>query len=99
MSITIQGYSDDIIDLSGDIEDELLYDDGEPAVLVLSDGTVVEIEFNDDGIWKIALLCGGSGKYIREFEASFNDDRKYSDVVTIEGDIVWAGLTESLVRR
>jgi hypothetical protein len=99
MSITIQGYSDDIIELSGDIEDEIPYDGGEPAVLVFSDGTVLEIEFNDDGMWKIALLCGGSGKYIREFECSFNDKKTYSDVVIIEGDIVWAGLTETLVRR
>lgn len=95
MSITIQGYSDDIISISGDIEDEYPVQE-ETNFIAISDGTVVEVSY--DGIWKIVLRAAGTGKFIQDYNAVYDTDKNYSDIVTIEGDIKWVAPTNYLMK-
>jgi len=100
MSITIQGYSDDIIDIIGDIEDELCIEDNDDeSIVIISDGTVLRVQY--DGLWKITVISKGRGKYIKEYNATTDDINTvaYSDVVTIEADIDWVALTKQLIKR
>lgn len=81
--LKIYGSSDDCIEIEGDINDEFYAVNDEPTLLGFSDGTVLEIEYNSDGIWRIAPVYKGSATYNKEFEATNSDSDDYSDVVTL----------------
>ncbi len=87
-TITIYGASDDLIEIEGDIRDELYANDDESTKLAFSDGTVLSIEYNSDGLWKIFRLVEGSAT-VEKFEATDPDSEEYSDRVTLKGDIQW----------
>lgn len=87
--VTIYGSSDDLIELDGDIREEFLcYGDDEGNYLAFSDGTVLHIVYNEDGIWRITPTAKGSSKMTKE-EAVSSEDNNYSDRVTLEGDVRW----------
>jgi hypothetical protein len=90
MSVTITGASDDLIEIGGDIYQEFLCSN--PAIdgkyLAFSDGTILEIQLSDDGVWRIHLIHGGTSTLtIRPAPA--NDEDNYSDVATLDGDVSW----------
>lgn len=88
--IQITGYSDDLIEIEGTIEEELvaLHDGAEGDLLTFSDGTVLRINYSKGGIWRITLVAQGSAVMTKD-ENPEDDDDRYSDVVTLEGDIKW----------
>jgi hypothetical protein len=81
-TVQISGHSDDIITLEGQIRGELYANYDEPTLVVLSDGTVLQIEYNQDGIWKITTEAVGSDSSIRITPAGEQHD--YSDVADVE---------------
>lgn len=89
MSVTIYGYSDDLIEVEGDIEDEFSYkDDDKGDVLSFSNGTVLRIEYSSDGLWKIVALAGAEHVTV-EYSAIDAESSEYSDRVMVDGDISW----------
>ena len=65
MSTTITGYSDDIIVVEGDIEDELYPKFNDPrGTLFCSDGTILSFEYN--GIWE--FVCHHEGTLFDRIE-------------------------------
>lgn len=84
MTVTIYGASDDLIEIEGDIREEWSPPEDGPALLAFSDGTVLRIEFERDGTWRIAQIKQGSAEYTHV--PSVGDD-DYSDRVTLSGDI------------
>ncbi len=59
MKIEIRGHSDDIIDISGNINAEFyFYIEDKPAIIACSDGTLLEIKLGDNNqsIWRISPL-------------------------------------------
>ena len=89
--IKIYGASDDLIEIEGDIREELTYNENaENNYLAFSDGTVVSIFYDNDGVWRITPTIIGRAKYQKTFEAVSGDDERYSDEVVLEGeDIQW----------
>lgn len=83
-TITITGASDDLVCIDGEFTEEFhhLVD---VAYLAVSDGTLLRIVFDPDGIWRITPVRRGSAAFDHLFG---QDDRQHSDRVTLVGDAV-----------
>lgn len=88
-TLTIRGYSDDIISVSGDIREEFNppYDSEDSSILSFSDGTVLGVIYDNEGIWRIKKIHSGSAEFSK-IEGD-DPDGNYSDEVTIRGEIQW----------
>ncbi|GAA0529243.1 hypothetical protein GCM10010172_07370 [Paractinoplanes ferrugineus] len=86
MPVAIYGASDDLIEVDGDIYEEFNHNDDEPALLGFSDGTVLKVTFDQDGIWRITPVVTGSATFTHEFG---QDDKRHSDKATLTGDVRW----------
>lgn len=84
MSITVYGASDDLIEVRGDIDTERYAIDDGAYLLSCSDGTVLSVEFDDQGIWRIRRLVEGQGTYTLT-EAKNDDDN--SDEARLDAEI------------
>jgi len=58
--IKIYGESDDLIEIDGHICEEFSRFDSEGDYLAVSDGTVLRIVYDNDGIWRVSLVFRGS---------------------------------------
>jgi hypothetical protein len=92
--ITVYGASDDLIEVEGDIDAEFQWQApgyGQPSgnLLAFSDGTVLRIVFDGDGVWRITpVVVGTAGVGIEQAPA--NDESNYSDRATFkDGRIAW----------
>ena len=60
--LKITGCSDDLIEIDGDIVEEFncyMHED-EERILALSDGTLLRVNYDNDGIWRFILLIKGN---------------------------------------
>ena len=87
-TVTVYGASDDLIEIEGDIRDEISPNDEHPAKLAFSDGTVLSVKYDDDGCWRVNRVAEGSAK-MEKVEAEGPDTDNYTDRVTLTGDIKW----------
>lgn len=87
----IYGASDDLIELEGQIAEELNPNAEEPALLAFSDGTLLEVVYDDDGIWRIKRIAEGACVYHHE-DGSVDEDTP--DKVTLTGELRWCVLGE-----
>jgi hypothetical protein len=85
-TITIYGASDDLIEIEGDIREEF-YANEDGITIAVSDGTLLSIEYDSGGFWRVNRLVAGSAT-MEKTEATDPDD-DYSDKVTLTGDIRW----------
>lgn len=87
--LTIAGYSDDLIEVEGDIDEEFTaYNEGK-TYLGFSNGTLASVEYSDEGIWRIAVLVAGD--CTPELVPCIPDDGDgYSDRLTIPTPVSWA---------
>lgn len=96
MKTKIYGASDDLIEISGEIEDEHgCFDHKKPISITASDGTKATIFY--DGDWKINVSFAGS-KYLQKID-SVGDEGKhvgeekdctpYSDILIFDKGIEW----------
>lgn len=82
--LIITGASDDLIEISGDYCDEIgWYHDDEMGYLSISDGTLLSVVYDDDGIWRFFTVSRGSAKLSKE-EGITDEDT--NDVITLESD-------------
>ena len=88
--VIIYGASDDLIEIEGNIREEFsCFDEEKPPFLAFSDGTVLSILYDNDGIWKIRRVAVGKAEYSNK-EAVNPDSDEYSDKVTLKGgNIQW----------
>lgn len=83
MTLTIQGFSDDLIEIGGDLREEFEASrDGD--LLAFSDGTVLGIIYSAEGVWRITRHHAGRAEYSL-VQATANDEDVYSDVATLTG--------------
>lgn len=93
--IRIYGYSDDLIEIEGSIEDEIPFEN-DPTLIALSTGTIIQIQHGvgsySELYWTLIPVKLGTAIVSRKvFELSENE---YSDVLTITGDIEWLAVIE-----
>lgn len=88
-AVTIEGSSDDLIEIGGDIYEEFgLSNEDDGDLLAFSDGTILRIAYTQSGVWRIALVHRGQAE-LNVAQAPENDDDSYTDVATLTGDIQW----------
>jgi hypothetical protein len=83
MGIKIYGASDDLIEIEGDIQEEFnvyLRDEHDSRILAVSDGTLLRINYDADGIWRLTRLISGSAEFVK-VEGAVDIDTP--DVVTL----------------
>ena len=94
MSTTIYGASDDLIEVDGQVSEEFNPRDGEPAYLAFSNGVVLKVIYDDEGLWRIQPRAGAEQVRI-DFAIGGDAERRedgssgYSDRATIDGDVAW----------
>lgn len=108
MTLKVYGSSDDLIEIEGDITEEFnIYfsdeyntdDENSSVLLALSNGLVLNIEYNNIGLWKISQVWGDSSKTKYVFVATDPNSNNYSDVVLIVDSIEWVTLAKTDVFR
>ena len=86
--ITIYGASDDLIEIEGDITEEFnWYSDNveERRYLAFSDGTLLRVFYDEDGIWRFNKVIDG----LAHFEKVEGDAIKDTpDRVTLSGYVI-----------
>lgn len=85
--VTIYGASDDLIEIEGDIREEIYANDETGNFLAFSDGTILSVNYGKEGIWRVNRLQAGSAA-MDKIEAT-DPDGDYTDRVTLRGDIKW----------
>lgn len=100
--LTISGHSDDLIELDGDISEEFYIPAGArsrgegKSYLAFSNGTVITIEYTDEGVWRIhPIVNPNNNLQIVQCPGDCDDDN-YSDVATLEG-VSWVVKGEGFV--
>lgn len=99
MAVTITGGSDDLIEVHGSIREEFShYSDGDDDAKILgfSDGTLLRVIYDMDGIWRISPIAVGLAK-LSKVEGIASEDT--NDVVTLEGDITWVVCGEHYAKK
>ena len=89
--LTVYGASDDLVEIEGDIREEFNWipdDQNDSAYVALSDGTVIEVRYDSNGVWRLNQVAVGTSTF-RHVPA---DGESYSDRVALEGGgtIRWA---------
>ena len=103
MAVKIYGASDDLIEVEGDIKEEFNFypsDSSEFVYLAFSDGTLLKISYDSEGMWRISRVFSGSASFQKK-EAISPDGDEYSDVVELmDFDIKWVVLgTEAKIQN
>lgn len=80
MSVRVYGYSDDLIEIEGDIEEEFYHPVGH-ALLAFSNGTLLDVEYSL-GFWRIRALAGDADIHPAQ-------GGSYSDEAAIDAHIRW----------
>ena len=93
--IKIYGHSDDLIEIEGDIEEEFshYYEGDDPYYLSISDGTLLSVIYDQDGIWRFTPIYRGHAYQSH----AHSDEDDYSDSVYLEGDISWISFGDQSV--
>lgn len=98
-TLQITGYSDDNIELEGAIREEIGFfpkDENDAVVLVVSDGTVLSVTYDQNGIWRIVPIYHGSAEYEKR-DGSVSEDT--FDVVTLRAEnFQWVVVGKQLIR-
>lgn len=84
--IKIYGASDDLIEIEGAIEEEFNSYECKDGLLAISDGTLLRVDYDEDGIWRFTPLYKGSS-FVSHTTGSIKDDT--SDEIILDGVINW----------
>lgn len=72
----VTGASDDLIEIQGELYEEFDGYDCEKGIMAFSDGTLLSVKYDDDGIWRFGIIFKGSlfkEKIEGEIEKDTND--------------------------
>jgi len=95
--IQIYGASDDLIEIGGDIQEEFLYSHRDVGDLLgVSDGTLLRIRFDEEGVWRITRLRSGTADFTLE---QGTEDGDGTDRATLDGEVAWVVHGSSFIGR
>ena len=86
--VEIYGASDDLIEIEGGISEEFNPRDDENNYLGFSDGTILKIRYDNDGVWRIVPLIIAD-QTVYDLVQATDPDEGYSDHAWLTGDIEW----------
>jgi len=73
----VTGASDDLIEIEGELYEEFNSIDCKDGVMTFSDGTLLKVDYDEDGIWRFKARFKGTlydRKTDGEIEADTNDE-------------------------
>lgn len=90
----IYGASDDLIEVDGEglREEFTAHTDGEKQYVAFASGVLIEVHYDDDGVWRLRPLAGHYVHVAARGESAGNDEDGcpgYSDKVVIEDSGAW----------
>lgn len=85
-AVTVYGASDDLVEVDGAISEEFNAASGEEGLLAFSDGTVLRYRYS--GVWRFTPVSRGTAR-VEIVQCPEDDDRNYSDRVTLSGEVRW----------
>lgn len=89
----VTGASDDLIELDGELCEEFgTYHCGDGR-MAFSDGTLLTVKYDSDGLWRFKLIFKGS-LYDHKIEGCVNDDT--DDVVHFKEGLLWAVFSKNM---
>jgi hypothetical protein len=91
----VTGASDDLVEISGDLCEELDALDCNDGTMAFSDGTLLGVEYDKDGIWRFKVIFKGSC-FDHKVEGCVNDDDGTNDVVHFKAGLLWATFAEDV---
>lgn len=84
-SVVVYGSSDDLIEVEGILDDEFYYATYGEEFLLFDEGTVLAIQYTDEGIWRLRVARAGTATVSIERCESDGSDDDYSDRASITG--------------
>lgn len=84
----VYGYSDDLVEVEGELNEEFsAYE--EPCHLAFSDGTLIDVRYNDrsSGIWSIEVQK--IGDLLLKAEVYYKEEDEYSDKLHFDKGLKW----------
>jgi hypothetical protein len=102
-NIYVWGCSDDLIEITGDIEEEFS-GDGHGDLVICSDGTVLEVVYDSEGNWRFLINELGKDASVvthkpgSEEAQKFSKGRDYTEVAEVQGYIEWLVVTQKIAR-
>lgn len=87
----VYGVSDDLVELEGDFSGEVGCYGTDGVLVVVSDGTILEVKYGKGGaaIWEVKLLAQGS--LFQKIEPCMDEDADpYSDIAFFADGVKWA---------
>ena len=95
MGIKIYGASDDLIEIEGDIREEFNWfpdDENEKRLLAVSDGTLLRVWYDENGIWRLNRIAAGNSHFSKVEGDAVEDT---PDIVELNGVVIkWVVLAE-----
>jgi hypothetical protein len=82
----ITGASDDLIEIEGELCEEFNAYNCSDGTMAFSDGTLLDVEYDNDGIWRFRVKYKGS-LYDRKVEGSVSDDT--NDEIYFKPGLKW----------
>jgi hypothetical protein len=89
----VTGASDDLIEICGDIREEFNAYDCSDGTMAFSDGTLLGVEYDKDGIWRFKVICKVS-LYDKKVEGSNTDDT--NDEVYFHHGLKWVEFSDEM---
>lgn len=89
----VTGASNDLIEIDGELCEEFNAYDCSDGRMAFSDGTLLTVEYDNDGLWRFKLIFKGS-LYDHKVEGSVNDDT--NDVVYLNDGLLWAVFSKDM---
>lgn len=84
--LKIYGASDDLVEIEGDMEDEIPCYEQDVEILV-NDGTRLRAHYGTGGMWRLSVVQTGTETTVTHTPAS-DPDTNYTDMVTLENSSV-----------
>lgn len=84
----VSGYSDDIIEIINIIsppDDEIICYNNQNATLYFDDGTIINVYYAENGVWKINIVIEGTAVFKKLVECS---DDNYTDTFYISAEVI-----------
>jgi len=96
--VTLTGASDDLIEIDGgQVTEEFQYrPHGDGQYVAFSNGVVLHIEYDRDGVWRIKPIRIPNDVDVNITQAPVDDTDNYSDRALVDGPVDWVMVGDEL---
>lgn len=89
----VTGASDDLIEIAGELEEEFNSIECSEGMMAFSDGTLLKVEYDEDGIWRFKVVFKGA-LYDKKVEGDVGADT--NDEVYMKPGLKWVVFSDHM---